>query len=60
MSPAASLLALGAAGTASILGLALGRRLISPVRFAQIVGGLGCGLVVALTTTRLLSGGGHG
>jgi hypothetical protein len=58
MSPA--LLSLGAAGTAFALGLALGRRLISPLRCAQIVGGLGSGLVIVLAATRLLSGGGHG
>lgn len=60
MTPAAALLSLGATGTAFALGLALGRRLISTVRFAQIVGGLGCGLVVVIATTRLFSGGGHG
>lgn len=58
MSPA--LLSLGAAGTAFALGLALGRRLISPLRCAQIGGGLGSGLVIVLTAIRLLSGGGHG
>ena len=60
MSPAGSLLALGATGIAFSLGLALGRRLISTVRFAQIIGGLGCGLFVVIATTRLFSGGGHG
>lgn len=58
MSPA--LLSLGAAGSAFALGLALGRRLISPLRCAQIVGGLGSGLVIVLVAVRLLSGGGHG
>lgn len=58
MSPA--LLSLGAAGTAFALGLALGRRLISPLRFAQIVGGLGTGLVLILAATRLLAGDGNG
>lgn len=58
MSPA--LLSLGAAGTAFALSLALGRRLISPLRLAQIVGGLGGGLVIVLAAVRLLSGGGHG
>ncbi|MBD3831731.1 MAG: hypothetical protein IE910_00045 [Brevundimonas sp.] len=58
MSPA--LLSLGAAGTAFALGLALGRRLISPLRFTQIVGGLGTGLALILTATRLLAGDGHG
>lgn len=60
MSPAADLLAISAAGTAFGLGLALGRRLISAMRFAQIVGGLGCGLFVVIATTRFFSGGGHG
>jgi len=60
MSPAAALLSLGATGTAFALGLALGRRLVSPLRFAQIVGGLGSGLVLVLAATRLLAGGGHG
>lgn len=58
MSPA--LLSLGAAGTAFALGLALGRRLISPLRCAQIVGGLGSGLVIVLAAVRLLSGSDHG
>lgn len=58
MSPA--LLSLGAAGTAFALGLALGRRLISPLRLAQIVGGLGGGLVIILAVSRLLAGDGHG
>lgn len=58
MSPA--LLSLGAAGTAFAFGLVLGRRLISPLRFAQIVGGLGSGLVIVLAAVRLLSGGDHG
>lgn len=58
MSPA--LLSLGAAGTAFALGLALGRRLISPLRFAQIVGGLGTGLALILAANRLLAGDGHG
>lgn len=60
MSPAVALLSLGAAGTAFALGLALGRRLISPLRFAQIIGGLGSGLVIVLAATRLLAGAGHG
>ncbi len=60
MSPAVALLALGATGTAFALGLALGRRLISALRFAQIVGGLGSGLLVVLAATRLFAGGGHG
>ncbi|WP_278069504.1 hypothetical protein [Brevundimonas sanguinis] len=58
MSPA--ILSLGAAGTAFALGLALGRRLISPLRCAQIVGGLGSGLVIVLAAVRLLAGGDHG
>jgi len=58
MSPA--LVSLGAAGTAFAIGLALGHRLISPLRCAQIVGGLGSGLVIVLVAVRLLSGGGHG
>ena len=58
MSPA--LVSLGAAGTAFALGLALGRRLISPLRCAQIVGGLGSGLVIVLAAVRLLSGSDHG
>ena len=60
MSPAGSLLALGATGIAFSLGLALGRRLISTVRFVQIIGGLGCGLFVVIATMCLFSGGGHG
>ena len=60
MSAAVALLAISAAGTAFALGLALGRRLISALRFAQIVGGLGCGLLVVLATARFFSGGGHG
>lgn len=60
MSPAVALLSLGATGTAFALGLALGRRLISASRFVQIVGGLGSGLLVALTATRIFDGGGHG
>lgn len=60
MSPAVALLSLGATGTAFALGLALGRRLIPAARFAQIVGGLGCGLIVVIATTRFFTGGGHG
>lgn len=60
MSPCAALIALGAAGTTFALGLAVGRRLISPLRCAQIVGGLGSGLVLALAAGRLFGGGGHG
>lgn len=60
MSPTLIVIALGATGMAFALGLALGRRLISTVRLAQIVGGLGCGLVVILAVSGLLSGGGHG
>lgn len=60
MSPAAALLALGATGTGFALGLALGQRLISALRFAQIAGGLGCGLIVVLAASRFFSGGGHG
>jgi len=60
VSPGACILALAAPATAFALGLALGRRLISPVRFVQIVGGLGCGLLLVMTAARLLSGGGHG
>ncbi|WP_409020556.1 hypothetical protein [Brevundimonas vesicularis] len=59
MGPAAALLSLGAAGTAFALGLALGCRLISPLRFAQIIGGLGSGLVIVLAAARLLSGADH-
>ena len=60
MSPASAILALSAAGIAFAFGLALGRRLISALRFAQIAGGLGCGLIVVLAATRLFVGGGHG
>jgi len=60
MGPTDALLALSATGIAFALGLALGRRLISAMRFAQIVGGLGCGLFVVIATTRFFSGGGHG
>jgi len=61
MGPVASLLSIGATtGIAFTLGLALGRRLISPVRLVQIIGGLGCGLILSLTAVRLVTGGGHG
>ncbi|MNE66413.1 hypothetical protein D3C80_1619630 [compost metagenome] len=60
MGPASTLLALCAGGTAFALGLALGRRLISALRLAQAIGGLGCGLLVVLAATRLFSGGWHG
>ena len=60
MNPAVTLVSVGAAGTAFALGMALGRRLISPVRLVQIIGGLGCGLVLSLTAVRLMTGGGHG
>lgn len=61
MSPAITLVSVGATtGIAFALGLALGRRLISPVRLVQIIGGLGCGLVLSLTAVRLMTGGGHG
>lgn len=41
------------------LGLAMGRGLISPGRFARIVGGAGCGLVI-VWAAHGLAGGGHG
>lgn len=41
------------------LGLATGRGLISPGRFARIVGGAGCGLVIAWAA-HAVAGGGHG
>lgn len=58
MNPA--LLSLGAAATAFALVLVLGRRLISPLRSAQIIGGAGSGLVMVLAAIRLLEGSGHG
>jgi len=60
MNPAVTLVSIGAAGTAFALGLALGRRLISPVRLAQIIGGLGCGLALFMAAVLLATGGGHG
>lgn len=60
MSPAVALLSLSATGIAFALGLALGRQLISAMRFAQIGGGLGCGLIVVLAASRFFAGGGHG
>jgi hypothetical protein len=53
-------MAVAAAGTALALGLALGRRLASPHLMAQVVGGLGCGLLLAVAAARHLPGGGHG
>ena len=58
MNPA--LLSLGAAGTAFALVLVLGRRLISPPRVAQTIGGAGGGLVMVVGAIRLLPGGGDG
>lgn len=60
MTAATALLAVSVAGIAFALGLALGRRLISALRFAQIAGGLGCGLTIAIAATRFFVGGGHG
>ena len=60
MSPATAVMAVAAAGTALALGLALGRRLASPHLMAQVVGGLGCGLLLAVAAARHLPGGGHG
>lgn len=60
MSPASSLFTMSSVGIAGAVGLMLWRRLLSPLRFVQIVGGLGSGLVIAAAATRLLAGGGHG
>ncbi|PQZ74975.1 MULTISPECIES: hypothetical protein [unclassified Brevundimonas] len=60
MTAATALLAVSVAGTAFALGLALGRRLISALRLAQIAGGLGCGLIIALAASQFFAGGGHG
>lgn len=60
MSLTSSLFTMSSVGIAGAVGLMLWQRLISPLRFAQIVGGLGSGLVIAATATRLLAGGGHG
>ena len=40
--------------------LMLGLKLISPKRFAQLLGGLGIGLTVGLALWRLPAGGPHG
>lgn len=60
MSPASSLFTMSSVGIAGAIGLMLWQRLISPLHFAQIVGGLGSGLVIGATAARLLVGGGHG
>jgi len=60
MSPVSGFAAFATMGLAFSLGLALVRRLISPLRFAQIAGGLGSGLVIVLAAIRLLAGDSHG
>lgn len=48
-----------AAVAALVLSLTLGRGLVCPGRFARIVGGAGCGLVI-VWAAQTLAGGGHG
>ena len=53
-------LAVASASIVLALCLMLGRKLISPKRFAQILAGLASGLALALTLSRLSAGGHHG
>ena len=53
-------LAIASASIVLALCLMLGLKLISPKRFAQLLGGLGIGLTVGLALWRLPAGGPHG
>ena len=60
MDDALSWVVIGSASVLLALVLMLGLKLISPKRFAQLLGGLGIGLTVGLALWRLPAGGPHG
>ncbi|MNE36888.1 hypothetical protein D3C80_1307200 [compost metagenome] len=60
MTVASSWLWIGSASVVLALCLMLGLKLISPTRFAQVLAGLGAGLAISLTLSRLSAGGPHG
>lgn len=60
MTAATPCLWIGSVSAFLALCLMLGLKLISPKRFAQILAGLGSGLAIGLTLSRLSVGGPHG